>query len=106
MNHIAILILFVGGVGLTLADTLMKKWIMNGGNLILIAGIVSYIIALGFLVESFKFKNIAVANAICVGFNMITLVLISWLYFKETLSVSQLIGIALIVTGIVVLEVI
>ena len=104
MNNLAIVLLFIGGVGLTVGDIIIKKWVVSSNHIFYIIGMIAYVIAIGFLAESFKYKNMAVANAICVGFNIITLVIVSWFYFKETLTISQLIGVGLVVLGIVVLE--
>jgi len=103
-NNFAIGLLLIGGAILTMGDVLMKKWASSSSNIYYIIGIIVYVIAIGFLAESFKYKNMAVANAICVGFNIVTLVLISWLYFKEALTMTQLIGVGLILTGIFVIE--
>lgn len=104
MNNFAILLLFIGGLGLTLGDVIMKKWVVSSNHMFYVVGMIAYVIAIGFLAESFKYKNFAVANAICVGFNIIALAIVSWLYFKEALSLAQVLGIGLVVVGIVVLE--
>jgi len=104
MNHFVILIIFIAGIGLTIGDIIMKKWAMTGNAIFYVIGMIAYMIAIGFLAESFKYKNLAVANAICVGLNVVTLVIVSWFYFKEALTISQTIGVLLIVIGIVIIE--
>jgi len=61
-------------------------------------------IGLLFLAQSFKYKNIAVASTIFVIVNVITLSIVSWLYFKETLTPFQIIGIILGLSSIIFLE--
>ena len=104
MNNLALLMVFIGGLGLTIGDVIIKKWVTTNNHIFYLVGMVAYVIAIGFLAESLKYKNMAVANAICVGFNVVTLVIVSWFYFKETLTITQLIGIGLVIAGIVVLE--
>lgn len=102
--YFPILLLFAGGVILTAGDIVMKKWVVNNSVFLFIAGLAIYLAGLVFLSFSFKYKNIAVASTIFVIFNIATLSIVSWLYFKETLSVYQLIGIALGICSIIFLE--
>jgi multidrug transporter EmrE-like cation transporter len=102
--NIAIPLLLAGGIILTVGDILMKKWVNTHSTLFYIIGLIVYLIGLNFLAQSFRFKNIAVASVIFVIFNVVTLSIVSWLYFKETLSTLQIIGIILGITSVVVLE--
>jgi multidrug transporter EmrE-like cation transporter len=101
---IAIILLLIGGIILTAGDILMKEWVVTNKYLFYFIGLAVYLIGLNFLAQSFKFKNIAVASVIFVIFNVVTLSLVSWLYFKETLSPMQIIGMALGIAAIIVLE--
>jgi multidrug transporter EmrE-like cation transporter len=103
-QYLPLILLFVGGSILTIGDIVMKKWILNNSTLIFITGMAIYLVGMIFLVHSFKYKNIAAASTIFVIFNIITLSIVSWLYFKETLTPFQLIGIALGISSIVFLE--
>lgn len=105
MNYFPILILALGGIILTIGDIIMKKWVNTQSNVFYIIGIAVWIIGLLFLAESFKFKNIAVASLIFNIFNIVTLVAVSWLYFKEKLSGLELIGILLGIIAIIFLEI-
>jgi len=103
--NIGIILLFIGGLFLTAGDIIMKKWVINNSFYFYFAGIVVYLIALNFLAQSYKFKNIAVASMIFVIFNIVTLAIISWFYFKETLSPMQILGIVLGISSVIILEV-
>jgi len=102
--NIAIILLFAGGLILTVGDVFMKKWINTSSYLFYFIGIAIYLAGLNFLAQSFKFKNIAVASVIFVIFNVATLSIVSWFYFKETLSPMQITGIVIGIISIVVLE--
>ena len=104
MNNIGIILVLIGGVVLTVGDVFMKKWVGTDNYLFYVFGMLIYLVGLNFLAQSFKYKNIAVASVILVLFNVITLALFSWLYFKETLTTTQIIGIVLGLTSVVVLE--
>jgi len=103
-QYLPFIILFIGGLVLTMGDIVMKKWVVNNNIPLFITGLAIYLIGLIFLAISFKYKNIAVASTIFVIFNIITLSLVSWFYFKETLTMFQLIGIAFGAISIIFLE--
>lgn len=82
----------------------MKKWVNTNAYIFYFLGLFVYLIGLNFLAQSFRFKNIAVASAIFIIFNIVTLSFVSWLYFKESLSLLQIAGIVIGIIAIVVLE--
>jgi len=45
-----------------------------------------------------------VASVIFVIFNVVILAIVSWFYFKETLSIWQIMGIVLGLTSVILLE--
>jgi multidrug transporter EmrE-like cation transporter len=98
------MLLFIGGSVLTIGDIIMKKWVSNNSALLFIFGMATYLIGLVFLAYSFKYKNIATASTIFVVFNIITLSIVSWFYFKESLSTVQLVGIGLGISSVLLLE--
>lgn len=98
----------LGGVTLTIGDIIFKIWIDRSLpylSLFYTSGMVCYIVGLIFLVESFKTQNIAVASALFVIMNIVTLALFSWFYFHEPLSTTQMFGLGLALIAIFLLEV-
>lgn len=104
MNWIPIIILLIGGIILTIGDIVMKKWVITNSNYLYIIGLTIYLIGLMFLVQSFKYKNIAAASVMFVIFNVTTLSIVSWLYFKEALTTTQIMGIIMGLIAISILE--
>jgi len=102
--NVAILLLFIGGTVLTIGDITLKKWVNTHNNALYIIGLAIWLVGLMFLAQSFKYKNIAIASTIFVIFNVLTLSIVSWFYFKETLSTLQIIGILLGIAAITVME--
>lgn len=100
----SILLLFAGGVILTLGDIAMKKWVVEHCTTYYALGMALYICAMAFLAQSFKYENIAVASALFVIFNIVTLLIASSLLFGETISSMKMLGIALAIMAIAVLE--
>jgi multidrug transporter EmrE-like cation transporter len=104
MKLFPFLLLFSGGIVLTIGDIVMKEWVKNNQLLFYVLGLFIYLIGLIFLSQSFKFKNIAVASILLVLFNVITLTIVSIFFFKEAPSLKQGIGIALGLVAATLLE--
>lgn len=102
----AILLVAVGGTILTFGDIIFKFWVIRPSTTLYITGIAVYIVGLMFFVQSFKTENIAIASAMLVIFNILTLTLVSWLYFGEKISLAHLCGIALAIAAIAMFELI
>jgi len=102
--NIGLLLVVIGGFILTIGDIFMKQWSVNNSWITFIIGLLTWSIGLVFLAFSFKFKNIAVASLIFSLSNVIFLTLLSWLYYKETLTTFQIIGMLMGVAAVVFLE--
>jgi multidrug transporter EmrE-like cation transporter len=104
MKFLPFILLFFGGIVLTIGDIVMKEWVKSNRLSLYIIGLFIYLIGLIFLSQSFKFKNIAVASILLVLFNVITLTAVSIFFFKEPPSLKQGIGIALGLVAATILE--
>ncbi|MFH0804724.1 MAG: SMR family transporter [Patescibacteria group bacterium] len=105
MKLYPLLLLLAGGTILTAGDIVLKQWVASNRRLFYIVGLAIYLVGTMFLAQSFKYKNIAVASVIFVIFNVVTLTIVSWLYFKEGLTAWQLVGVGMGILSVVVLEV-
>jgi len=99
-----IFLLAIGGIILTVGDIIFKSWVEKPHTGMYVLGLAVYLVGLMFLVQSFKFENIAVASTIFVILNITTLLLVSWFYFGEKISLLQFSGIALAFVAILLLE--
>ncbi|MDD4937984.1 MAG: hypothetical protein PHX34_03125 [Candidatus Shapirobacteria bacterium] len=104
MNLLAFILIFTGGVVLTIGDLVMKKWVNSGTSIFYVLGLIVYMVAMVFLSQSYKYKNIAVASLMLVLFNIITLLIVSWFFYQEKLSLVQFIGVFFGLVSIVILE--
>ena len=76
--------------------------IMKTRNAHLYLGIFFYsLVAIFFYLYLFHVKNLAIANAIWNGGNMILITLVSVLFFHDKLSMVQYIGLIMIAIGLV-----
>ena len=92
------------GAAYTLGDIAMKKWVTNPSIWPYLAGAFMYLVGMNFLAFSYLYRNIAVATAVCVIINIVSLTIISWVFFKEPLTVRQLAGIAVSMIAVLLLE--
>jgi multidrug transporter EmrE-like cation transporter len=99
-----IVLLIAGGMVLTMGDIIMKQWIATDRHTFFLLGLSIYLVGLVFLAMSYRYKNIAVSSAMIVIINVTTLSFVSWLVFKEPLSVNQMFGVALALGGIILIE--
>ena len=103
--NVGLLLVLIGGLILTVGDIVFKNWAINNSWLTFIFGLFIWTIGLVFLALSFKYKNIAIASLIFSLSNVISLTVISWLWYNEGLTTNQLIGIILGIIAVIFLEV-
>lgn len=103
MQTIPFLILFAGGIILTVGDLVFKNWAEKGASysFVYIFGILMYVVGSMALVESYKYDvNIALAGVVQVIFNTVILVAFTFFYFKEPISTKQAAGLILSVVSL------
>ena len=104
MVNIGLILVLIGGLILTIGDIFMKEWTHSNNWTTFFIGLFTWCIGLVFLAFSFKYKNIGIASLIFTLSNVITLTLFSWLYYKEALTLYQIIGMILGVIAVIFLE--
>lgn len=98
------LYLILGGMLLTIGDIVFKYWLTDSKVILYVLGLSLYVLGLVCLVQSFKIKNIAVASAIFVIVNITTLAIVSSIFFNESLTIKQIVGILLSFIVVLILE--
>ena len=101
---IGFLYVIFGSLALTLGDIFMKNWVNEDSYIDFSVGFMCYLIGMVFLALSFKYKNIAIASMMLVLFNIITLLIVSWIFFKEPISLKEALGMGLGILAILLLE--
>lgn len=84
--------------------TMAKKYVVTDNYLWFAGAIACFIGLVIMMIQLFKIENLAVANAIWAGLAVVGMTIISWLYFGEKLSSVQIIGILLVISGVILLE--
>jgi len=105
MDFTLIILVAISGILFTTGDVFLKYWSTKSSTTYIIIAFVFYILAGTFLAISFKRKEIAVATAISVCFNIVAISIVGFILFKETLGLKEIIGIGLAITAIIVLNI-
>ncbi len=100
-----ITILIIGGILLTIGDIFMKQWLIKSSNIFFGVGLIIYFISMVLLAISYKFENIAIASTIIEIINTVSIILIFTIFFKESLSPIQIIGLIFGVIALVCLKI-
>lgn len=103
MKYSLILLIF-GGILLTCGDIFLKYWSLKDKWLLFAGAMLLYLFGVILLGITFKHRNFAVASIIMVMVNSLSLVAVSWYHFKEKISMLGLVGIALGLMAVVLLE--
>ena len=88
-----------------IADFFLKKWSLENKNLLLFIGLLIYLIGTTFWAFSLKYEFLSKAISIFSILNLIAVVLVGVLIFKEDLTLINKIGIGLGIISIVLLEI-
>ncbi|MBI5913117.1 EamA family transporter [Candidatus Azambacteria bacterium] len=87
------------------SDVLFKKWAIENRSYLLVLGLVIYMIGTTFWAYSLRYGHLSKAISIFAVLNLIILVLVGVLFFKEDLSVINKVGIALGVISVILIEI-
>ena len=99
-----VVLLFIGGMILTMGDIIAKEWVHVGGIYLYSFIMLLYMVGMLFLISSYKSEDIAVASTMLIVFNITTLTLVGVLFFNEGLSIQKIAGISLGLFAVVLLE--
>ena len=108
-SNIALKYIFFGLMGLAvglevIADIFFKKWAMGNKTLLLGIGLLIYFAGTIFWAISLKYEHLSKAIAVFTVLNLIIIVLVGVIYFKEDLSLVNKIGIGLGILSVILIE--
>ncbi len=100
---------FFGLIGIAVAlevvaDIFFKKWALENRNMLLFIGLVFYFVGTVFWAFSLRLEFLSKAISIFTVLNLIMVVLVGVLVFKEDLSLINKIGIGLGVVSVILME--
>lgn len=86
------------------ADILLKKWSIESRTAFLAIGLLVYFIGTVFWAVSLKYEHLSKAISLFTIFNLMCIALVGVFYFKEDLSLTNKIGIALGLVSVFLIE--
>lgn len=101
MNWIHLLIAIVAEVGATSALKASEGFSRLVPSLVTVAG---YAVAFFFLALTLRTIPMGIAYAVWSGVGIVLISLVGWLVFRQSLDAPALVGLALIVAGVVVIN--
>lgn len=86
-------------------DVLFKKWALGNRNTLLILGLLIYFIGTVFWAVSLKYEFLSKAISVFTILNLILVVLVGVIIFKEDVTLINKIGILLGIISVVLIEI-
>lgn len=86
-------------------DIFFKKWAIDNKNILLFIGLLIYFAGTIFWAVSLRYEYLSKAISIFTVINLIVIVLVGVLYFKEDLSLINKVGIALGILSVILIEI-
>ena len=102
---IFLILLFIAVALEIFSDILFKKWALGSKNSLFIIGLIIYMIGTVFWAVSLKYEFLSKAISVFAVLNLIVLVLVGVVLFKEDLSFINKIGIGLGVLSVILIEI-
>ncbi len=88
----------------TLGDLAFKWWAETGRTVGLVGGLIVYAVALVLFALMLRRAELAIVLALWSGVALVLMALAGWWLFNETLSPRHILGIALVIGGMVLLQ--
>lgn len=96
--------ILIGSTLEIVGDIFFKKWAIGNKPLLMWGGLAIYSVGTLFWAYSLKYEMLSKAISIFTILNLITIVLVGVIFFKENISTAVKIGIALGIISIVLIE--
>jgi len=88
-----------------IGDILFKKWSIENKSILLYIGLLIYFIGTIFWAFSLKYEYLSTAISVFMIINLVVIVLVGVLYFKEDLSLINKFGIGLGILSVILIEI-
>lgn len=86
------------------SDILFKKWAVESRNMFLLVGLSVYFVGTIIWAVSLRYGHLSKAISIFTVLNLIVIVLVGVIYFKEDLSLVNKLGIGLGILSVILIE--
>lgn len=99
------ILIFLAAIIESSGDIILKKWALEGKQLFFLFGLIAYFLAAVVWAFSLKYEFLSKAVSVVTILNLIIVVLVGVLYFKEDLSLVNKLGILLGITSVILIEI-
>lgn len=82
-----------------------KLWYTQGHPFFLVATLAAFALTGYFFALSVRFERVGIANALWTSLSTIVVAIIGYIFFKENISLNQVIGIVVIAAGLFVMNI-
>lgn len=105
LKSLFLVLVSVAAICEALGDVILKKWALEGKSIVFFIGLAVYFIATLVWAFSLKYQFLSKAISVVTILNLIIVVLVGVLYFKEDLSIVNKAGIALGIISVILIEI-
>jgi multidrug transporter EmrE-like cation transporter len=105
IDWIAISLVLSGSILITIGDLLAKHWLNKKKFFIILCAILVYLFGSFLFALSLKRGKLAILGALFLGLNVLAMIPLSRLFFKEKLKTKQIIVILLIAIAIILFQI-
>jgi multidrug transporter EmrE-like cation transporter len=105
LKTVFLILVFLAALLEASGDIILKKWALDGKHFFFILGLIVYFTATVIWAFSLKYEFLSKAISIVTILNLIIVVLVGILYFKEDLSLINKLGILLGIVSVVLIEI-
>jgi len=104
MTKFYLLIVIIALIDL-FAEYIGKQWIITGTPMYLWLTVLGFGGAGFFFAHSLKYEGVAIANILWIALTAILVTLMGYFVFKEQLSITNLIGIGVVIIGVILINI-
>ena len=105
MNRWFYILVIIAVIFEVIADILFKYWTINTKNLLLVGGVILYSIGTVIWAFSLKYEYLSKAITIFTILNLVVVVLVGLIVFKEDLSLINKLGILLGIISVILIQI-
>lgn len=99
------MLFFGASLFVTVGDLLLAQWARGDSWNFLFIGLVLNLIGIGFYAQTLRLESVGIATAIFLGINIFAVALSGFLFFGQSYTTRESVGLILLVLAIVLIEI-
>lgn len=86
------------------AMTILKQWSITNKTILLVIGVISYALMGIFFALAIKYQGLAITNVVWAVLTVLFTTVVGIYFFKEHLSITQLVAIFIVIVGLILIS--